>query len=245
MSQRYHVNDGIVIRRHALPSGDVIVTLFSEAGKWRGKAKQGKRLGGNLGKLSLFHDVTVQHYRRGDDDLSLITQVQLNGALPKLSDPAVYPYAHVLAELLDKLTVDVHVGEEMYTYFASGLRGLNQHADPEAVALVYAWRLLQQAGLSPSVTRCAVCGADPVGTTFDVASGGLTCAACNAGITLPDEVVDDLVTLLTGTVRGAFEAALVNRHLHWTLLQRYTAYHVGEVRSLGSLHRMGTEALRG
>ncbi len=245
MSQRYHVNEGIVIRRHALPSGDVIVTLFSEAGKWRGKAKQGKRLGGNLGKLSLFHDVTVQHYRRGDDDLSLITQVQLNGALPKLSNPGVYPYAHVLAEMLDKLTVDVHVGEELYTYFASGLRGLNQHPDPEAVALVYAWRLLQQAGLSPSVVRCAVCGSGSVGNTFDVGSGGLTCAACEVGITLSHEVVRDLLTLITGTVRGALDTPLANRHLHWTLLHRYTAYHVGDLRSLGSLHRLGTEAVRG
>ena len=245
MSTRYHVNEGIVIRRHALPSGDVIVTLFSEVGKWRGKAKQGKRLGGNLGKLSLFHDVTVQHYRRGDDDLSLITQVQLNGALPRLSDPAVYPYAHVLAELLDKLTVDVHEGEDMYSYFASGLRGLNQHSDPEVVALVYAWRLLHQAGLSPRVTRCAACGADTVGTTFDVASGGLTCETCQLGITLPEEVVGDLVTLFTGTVRRALGASLVNRHLHWTLLHRYTAFHVGDLRSLGSLHRLGTEAVRG
>ena len=237
MGQRYHVTDGIVIRRHALPSGDVIVTLFGEGGKWRGRAKKGKRVGGNIGKLSLFHDVTVQHYRKGEDDLAFVTQVQLNGALPNLSSPKVYPYAHVLAELLDKLSVDVHVGEEMYSYLASGLRGLNAHPDAEAVALVYAWKLLQQAGLAPRVTRCAICGSNDLGNKFDAAAGGLTCERCNIGMTLMPDVVNDLITFHTGTVRQSLALPLTERTLHWTLLHRYTAYHVGDLKSLAALRQ--------
>ena len=149
MGQRYQVREGIVIRRTTMPNGDVVATLFGDEGKWRGIARKGKLVGGNVGRLSLFHDVTVQFYRRREDDLAVLTQVQLNGALPRLSDPSVYPFAHVLSELTDKLTVDVHVGESMYSYLASGLRGLNQHPEPEAVAIVYAWKLIQQAGLAP------------------------------------------------------------------------------------------------
>ena len=130
---RYGVSDGIVIRRTSLPNGDLIATLLSEHGKWRGVARKGKLPGGNVGRLSLFHDVTVQHYRRREEDLPVLVQVQLNGALPRLSDPAIYPYAHLLAELADQLTVDVHIGEAMYAYLASGLRGLARHPDPEAV----------------------------------------------------------------------------------------------------------------
>ncbi|HLU83700.1 MAG TPA: recombination protein O N-terminal domain-containing protein, partial [Trueperaceae bacterium] len=105
--RRYAVTDGIVIRRLPMPSGDLIVTLISEHGKWRAVARKGRLPGGNIGKLSLFHDVTVQYYRRKEEDLALLTQVQLNGALPRLTQPSVYPYANLLAELVDSLTVDV------------------------------------------------------------------------------------------------------------------------------------------
>ena len=185
MAQRYAVQEGIILRRLELPSGDIVVTLLSEESKWRAVARKGKLVGGNLGKLSLFHDVSVQHYTRPGDqsDLALITQVQLNGALPRLSDPAIYPYAHVLAELTDKLAVDVHLDGGFYRYFTGALRGVSQHPDPERVALVMSWRLLAQGGLTPRLTRCARCGERDLegATTFDVAAGGLSCAACGSG----------------------------------------------------------------
>ena len=56
--RRYTVTEGIVLRRKPLPSGDLVVTLLSHEGKWRGVARKGRLPGGNLGKLSLFHDVT-------------------------------------------------------------------------------------------------------------------------------------------------------------------------------------------
>lgn len=179
MAPRYHLREGIVVRRRELPSGDVVVTVLGSGGKWRGVARKGKLLGGNLARLSLFHEVSVQGYRKRDDDLLLIIQVELSGALPTLSQPALYPYAHLLAELAEHLAVD-HAGERLYAYLASGLRGLVQHHDPEAVALVISWRLVQQAGLAPRLTRCARCGGWP-GRRFDIAAGGLTCDRCARG----------------------------------------------------------------
>lgn len=242
MGQRYQIRDGIVIRRYELPNGDLIATLYGERGKWRGLAKKGKRLGGNLGKLSLFHDVTVQHYRRADDDLAIITQVQLNGALPKLSDPAVYAYAHLLSELLDKLTADAHMGEDMYSYFASALRGLSKHGDPDAVALIYAWKLLQQAGLSPRVSSCALCNANDLSLKFDAAAGGLTCVNCDVGIKLTPDTLGDLQRIHTQTVRQVLDRPLSERALHWNLLNRYTAYHIGDLRSLSSVRQVSLES---
>ncbi|MEZ4607166.1 MAG: hypothetical protein R2865_10320 [Deinococcales bacterium] len=60
-----------------------------------------------MGRLSLFHDVMVQTYHKGEtqNDLMLITQVDLAGALPRLIEPEIYPYAHLLAELSDQLSV--------------------------------------------------------------------------------------------------------------------------------------------
>lgn len=233
------MTEGIVIRRTALPSGDVVATLLSEHGKWRGVARKGKLPGGNLGRLSLFHDVTVQYYRRSDDDLALLTQVRLNGALPNLSRPDVYPYAHVLAELTDALTVDVHLGEKVHAYLASGLRGLNRHGDANLVALVYAWKLLGLAGLSPATDSCLRCDAPHPLARFDIAGGGLVCEHCAYGVPIGDAAAADLRRLVAGTATESLRCPPADRALHWRLVARYVAYHVRELRSLTDALRAG------
>ena len=237
MSTRYRLDHGIVIRRKALPSGDVVVTLLAEHGKWRGIARKGKLPGGNLGRLSLFHDVTVQYYRKREDDLALLTQVRLNGALPRLANPCIYPYAHVLAELTDALTVDVHIGEPLYNYLASGLRGLDRHSDPERVALLYAWRLLQLAGLAPRSGGCGTCGREGA-DALDVAGGSLACAHCGGTVWL-GAAAEELRTLLTAPMRDALQVPLDNREVHWLALGKYINYHVAELRSLDGITRVG------
>lgn len=231
----YTVSDGIVIRRSALPSGDVIVTLLNQSGKWRAVARKGSLPGGNLGRLSLFHDVNVQYYRKNDDDLALLTQVQLNGALARLSDPGVYPYAHLITELVDVLTVDVHLGERLYEYLASGLRGLNVHGDPEHVALLYAWRLLGVAGLAPRLGPCVSCARDLPLVTFDVARGGLACQGCGDGVPLPPNAPEELRNLIIRPLGEALKCPPAARTLHWHLLERYVAYHAHELRSFAAV----------
>ena len=231
----YTVSDGIVIRRGALPSGDVVVTLINQTGKWRAVARKGTLPGGNLGRLSLFHDVNVQYYKKGDDALALLTQVQLNGALARLTDPAVYPYAHLITELVDALTVDVHLGERLYDYLASGLRGLNVHTDPEHVALLYSWRLLGVAGMAPRLRNCVRCGAETAGAAFDVAGGGLTCAQCGEGVPLPPGAAGELRDLIQGPLGRALNCPPAAREFHWRLLERYVTYHVQELRSFAAV----------
>lgn len=233
---RYHtVSDGIVIRRNALPSGDVIVTLLNQDGKWRALARKGALPGGNLGRLSLFHDVTVQYYRKRDDDLALLTQVQLNGALPTLTRPDVYPYAHLLAELVDELTGEVHLGERLYDYLASGLRGLNGYPDPEHVALLYAWRLLAVAGLAPRLDACARCGRAGPLASFDEATGGLTCSDCRTGTALTPQAAADLQALVALPLARALRSPPSERALQWRLLRRYVDYHVRSLRSFATV----------
>jgi DNA repair protein RecO (recombination protein O) len=253
--RRTQVRDALVLRRSPLPSGDVVATLLSPGGTWRAIARKGRLPGGNLARLSLFHDVTVQFWRRADDDLALITQVQLNGALAGLSRPEAYPYAHLLAELADVLTVQHPVDERFYTLVASGLRGLHGHDDPEAVGLAYAWRLLGLAGIAPDVRACANCGGAP--SYLNVAEGTARCAACHATGTKdglgepregqrPDEgrggplfLGEAAIAELDGLVRGPLSAAVheppADRAPHWRALRRFVHWHVGEVRALAAV----------
>jgi DNA repair protein RecO (recombination protein O) len=253
--RRYTVTDGIVIRRMPLPSGDLVVTLLSHEGKWRGVARKGKLPGGNLGKLSLFHDVTLQYYRKRDEDLALITQVQLGGALTGLSRPDVYPYANLLAELVDALTVDVHLGERVHEYLASGLRGLVKHHDPEHVALIYSWRLLGLAGLAPTVSRCARCGSAGPLVAYDPEAGGLECDGCarrdgpSGGLPpgasasyVGEEGSAELADLVEAPMREALSRPPRARELHWRVLSRHVGYHVRELNSLANLPPAGSAA---
>lgn len=229
-ASRYQVRQGIVIRRAPLPSGDVVVTLLSPDGKWRAVARKGRLPGGNPGRLSLFHDVTVQSYARREDDLAVVAQVRLAGALPRLSDPSVYPYAHLLAELADRLTVDVHLGEPLHAWLASGLRGLDRDEDPERVALVHAWMLLRVSGLAPDLSEP---GEDGASARLDVAGGRL--AWHGEGTALPPDVLEGLRLLVDGRAREALAHPLTEREPHWRLLARYVAWHVDELRSLRAL----------
>lgn len=235
------MSDALVLRRSPLPSGDVVVTLLSEHGKWRAVARKGRLPGGNLARLSLFHDVTVQAYRRRDEDLAVLTQVRLNGALAGLTRPEAYPYAHVLAELADALTVDSHVGERLLAVVASGLRGIGAFDDPEAVALAYAWHLVALAGLAPHLgatadrqaPTCERCSSPA--THLSVAAGVVRCQAHAdhaRDVRIEASGVLALVRAVHGPLRDAVLEPPADRATAWRALHAYVREHVGEVRAL-------------
>lgn len=250
MGKRYRLREGIIIRRQSMTSGDVIVTLISPDGKWRGIARKGKIVGGNIGRLSLFHDVNLQYYHKENEDLYLITQVTLNGALPKLTDPDIYPFGHFLCELCDRLTVDVHLGEKIYDYLGSGLRGITQHPEPNKVGIIFAWKLLAQAGLAPRLSRCVGCGksysenAQNESFVLDVAAGGLHCVDCARAqgnthkIRVSNLLIEELISLHTQTVRQALELDLADINKHWHILNHYTTFHVTGLQSIKAVQAL-------
>jgi DNA repair protein RecO (recombination protein O) len=236
---RSQVRDALVLRRHPLPSGDLVVTLLSPDGKWRAIARKGRLPGGNLARLSLFHDVTLQAYwRRDDDDLPLVTQVRLNGALPGLSRPQVYGYAHLLAELCDQLTTEARGEERYYALLASGLRGLQQHSDPEVVALAYAWRLLREGGFAPRVARCERCGGVSIYLLPD--EGTSRCQDCLGldaprALKLGEEALADLDRLQRGPLQAAIDEPARDRPAAWRALRAFARWHIGTLRSLEAM----------
>lgn len=235
MRSRYTTTSGIVLRRRSQPSGDALVTLLSPSGKWTALARAGKTSAGVAGRLSLWADVNVQHYRRREDDLPLITQVTLNGMLPRLSEPELYPLAHYLAELCDALTVDVHYGEPLYEYLTSALRGLCQSPDPEKVTLVYSWGMLRSAGLAPAMSRCGVCSRAAEPAVLDFRSGHALCPDCSPVRSQGQASLAELAQLTGTSLRQAMELPLSDRTEHWRLLNSYLDHHVTRLRSSQSV----------
>ncbi|MBB6098061.1 DNA repair protein RecO (recombination protein O) [Deinobacterium chartae] len=244
MKQRYANRSGIVLRRFVTPAGDVILSLLTPQGKLKAIARGGAK-GIDASKLNLFQHLALQTYTPPGADLSIATQVTLEGALPRLSAPQIYGYAHLLAELAEVMFQEGEAAQQAFELFGSALRGLSHHADPEWVALVMAFKMLGVAGFAPRVRACASCGSEEV-RYFDALSGSLRCAACAEGVSLTPAAARFLGSVYRQTVRQQMETPLEasERPAVWRLLESYTRVHVADLRSWRSLPHEHASALQ-
>jgi DNA repair protein RecO (recombination protein O) len=234
---RFRTRSGIVLKRFKTPSGDIILSLLTPEGKVKGICKSGAR-NHHASRLNLFQHLTVQTYERPNNDLLTLTELVLEGALTGLTDPAVYPFAHFLAELADKLYQDDDfVGQAGFELFSGGLRGLVRHADPDRVTLVIAWKLLATHGLFPRVSACIDTGAMEDLTHFDAGRGGVTTASIGRGLRVGEAATRELLQIATGTVREVLEDDLepAAREGLWNALEAYLTVQIGALKSLGAL----------
>jgi len=224
-----------VIRRRRLDARDLLVTVLTPEGKYRAVARGADRLGGTTARLGLFGHVRVQLYRKPSQGTSTVVQVGVEASLARLAAPAIYPYAHLLAELADETTGEEEPTPREYELVAGGLRGLCVHSDPEAVTLAVTVKLLTAAGLALQVGACVTCGARSPLTHFDGSAGGLTCSNCARGIPLPAAAVETLRDLQRLTIRSALARPLAERGAVWAALRAHLEHHVGRLASLSAI----------
>ncbi len=227
---RYKTRSGIVLRRKNTPAGDVVLSLLTPEGKLRGIARAGAK-NGLAAKVNLFHHLTVQVYQRPGNDMAVLSEIILEGALDRLTHPDVYPYAHWLAELADKLyQEDDHVGQAGFELVSGGLRGVARHTDPNRVAMIMAWKLLGAHGLFPRVSSCPDSGEIDGLTRFDPERGAVS---SHKGIVIGEEAIWELRRIASETVR---ENLLEPLEIHtrtalWKALEQYIAAHVGQLQA--------------
>ncbi len=231
---RYRTRSGIVLRRKATPTGDVVLSLLTPEGKLRGVARAGAK-NGLAAKVNLFHHLTVQIYQRPGNDMALLSEIILEGALERLTQPEVYPYAHWLAELADKMyQEDDHVGQAGFELVSGGLRGLARHEDPNRVALVMAWKLLGAHGLYPRVSSCPDTGETENLSRFDVQRGSVS---AQSGLQIGEDAIWELRRIQAETVREILLEPLDSntRTALWRILEPYIATHVGSMQAWAAM----------
>ncbi|HWG85510.1 MAG TPA: DNA repair protein RecO [Deinococcales bacterium] len=230
---RYRTRSGIVLRRHVTPDGDVLLRILAPDGKVAAVARSGAK-GPRSPKLNLFQHITFQTYERPGSDLVTLTQVSLEGALPGLSSPERYPYAHLIAELADQLWQENdRVGQAGFELLSGALRGLVRHHDPDRVALVMAWKLLGFSGLFPRLGACVETGATDDLTHFDPVAGGALRGGIGRGIPVGEDALEELGFIGRSTVREVLDGD-VPEHARaglWRALEAYTRAHVGELKA--------------
>lgn len=208
-----------------------------------------KRSGKGEAPIQSFSEGTVTFHFRPDRDLHTLREFQgLGEPLALGKDVRRFAGASLIAEL-----VLVHKLEEadasLYEWVRDVLRRLATAPAPEVPGWILAggWRTLAHLGYPPEISRCVRCGDElgmpedaPAGgggrptDRFDVAAGGLVCAKCAEGTTLPrvgPSAREDLVRLVEGepppTLRG--ESA------HLALLEAFALHHLAPRSAFRSL----------
>ena len=225
MRERYKNISGIILRRTTTPNGDMIVSLLTPRGKFKGVSRKAAPSPSTL-KLNLFQHVTVQIYNRQQEDLGLLTQVKLEGALSQLVKPEVYPLASFLCELVDHVVEGEMDIPQTYDLLAGSLRGLNSHQDPEWVALVMAFKLLGSLGLAHRTE-------DADGQFFDADRGVIT--RKTGGLRLSPDSAAFMTSVHQRSVRDLMERPLQDRKDLWMALEKFIVIHAGVLKSIDVL----------
>ena len=178
--QRAYKTRAFVLRARNLGEADKIFTLFTQArGKVAAVAKGVRRVKSHFtGRLEFMSEVQLSMHR--GRNLDVITGADIvSEHWSRLTDPAAFTTAHVLAELVDAFCeVDLPV-PEIYGLLQGAVGAVAAADDPAGLLPRFELRLLAALGYAPEAEVCARCGAPLESAAWaDVEAGGLACAAC-------------------------------------------------------------------
>ncbi|WP_203567115.1 DNA repair protein RecO [Aestuariimicrobium ganziense] len=205
-------DEAIVLRTHKLGEADRIITLFTRRhGKVRAVARGVRRTSSKFGgRLEPFSHVDLQLV--AGRTLDIVAQcVQLHAwAEPLMVDYQRYTVGTVMLETADKLvTVEYEPAVQQYLLLAGAVRTLGEGTPdgprpPEMILDSYLLRALSIAGYAPSLSDCAVCGAEGPHPWFAPVSGGVVCDRCRPPGSA--RVSPAALALLVAELTGEWEA---------------------------------------
>lgn len=202
-------DEGVVLRTQKLGEADRIITLLTRAnGRVRAVGKGVRRTRSKFGaRLEPFTHVDLQIYEGRSLDV-----VQQAETLASYGDPIVKDYARYTAgtamlETAERLTAEEkEPATQQFLLLVGGLRTLADGSHTPGLVLdAFLLRSLAVAGYAASFEDCARCTRPGPHPFFNVAAGGVVCAACRApGSVSP---AADTVTLLAALLTGDWPTA--------------------------------------
>ena len=172
----------LVLRKTKLGETDTIVTLLAEDGRQlRAVAKGLRKPGGRFGaRLEPYAVVDLMlHEGRTLDIVTEASTIASHAALREDYDRAAA--AAVIADLLDKISVEGQPEEQLFALSIATLDVLDVAPTGALPALVVAFLLkaLAMHGYRPEIDVCALCGAPAEGSAvISPSAGGVLCARC-------------------------------------------------------------------
>lgn len=208
MQERVYKTQAVVLRRYDFgETGRQLVIYTPCMGKLSAIAKGVKRptskLAGHLEPLCLSSIVAA----RGRN-LDTITQAStVESFVHARTDPEKTVYAMLVAELLDKLTLEGEGSRQIWTLFTNSLRRIDA-GEPVWPVVIFFWiRIMALTGYLPELQRCVECGGalDPDNLFFSPQAGGVLCSNCRATRSLASSVNASAIKVLRAAVAVDFE----------------------------------------
>lgn len=194
----------LVLKKTKLGETDLIITLFSEAGKQlraiaKGARRPGSKLGAHLELYSVV-DLLLHTGRTLDVITEARSWVTNEGCRKDIEHSAG---AAVVVELLDKVSRDNDTETRLFPLSLEALRCIGdvQRCGIELIAAAYILKATAQLGYRPALLSCAVCGSlvNMVAggkVAFSLLEGGVQCQACKSSGYLDTTVLMDTDRLL-------------------------------------------------
>ncbi|WP_159883859.1 DNA repair protein RecO [Paenibacillus puerhi] len=227
---------GLIIRSMDYGEGNKIVTLFTrEYGKMSVVARGAKKVKSRFGSaVQLFTLGDYAFFKAGQQGLGSMNQADIVEAFHSLrEDLHLAAYASYLAELTDKMFADQEGHPYVYEQLKGSFQALQEGKDTQIVVHMYEMKMLMQAGYSPELHQCVVCGSKAEPVALSVALGGTLCEMCKLrdpqGIPLTTGALKLLRLMAQADVRrlGSIDVKESNRQLLKHLLRVYFDTHVG------------------
>jgi DNA repair protein RecO (recombination protein O) len=199
MHERLYKTQAVVLRRFDFgEAGKQLVVYTPNYGKLsviaQGVKRSTSKLAGHLEPLSLGFIVAA----RGRN-LDTVTQADTVEAFANArTDPDRVFYALLVAELLDKLTLEHEENRALWDLLVGTLRRIDSDEDPWTAATYYQVRLLALSGYKPQLEECVECEGklDPQAVYYSPRLGGTLCPACRMADTQAFGVSANAIKLL-------------------------------------------------
>jgi DNA repair protein RecO (recombination protein O) len=175
-----HRTDAIILKRDRQGETSLLVDAFlASDGRTRLLAKGARKPGSTMvGKLEPFAEVELLYYRKNEDNLGVISQVNqfrnnndLGGDIRRLS------YASAVVEALEGMTLPGEKQKQVYELVKKTFYMLNycQPRKLDFYFLAFLLKLLDLLGLAPELVNCVKSGTELTSgeVLFSVEEGGV------------------------------------------------------------------------
>jgi DNA repair protein RecO (recombination protein O) len=244
-----HSAEGVILRRFYLRETSYVLVVFTkEFGKVRGVIKGVRAPYPQFaGNYELFTRCSLLFYKKKKKPLDLITQCEtlesFQGAKKEIER---LTYANYFIELIDVVTEDYDVNEEVYRVLVESLRMLSGTSSAKRVSRIFEIKVLSALGMEPQLDGCTVCAAPLEGEQlFSAASGGVVCSGCAERDRTAVKVSAGVVKFMRKIIENDLDRVShikVSKEVGLqteAALKSFLRYHVNRpMRSLGFLEQM-------
>ncbi|MFA9558770.1 DNA repair protein RecO [Evansella sp. AB-rgal1] len=174
-----HKVEGVVIRTNDYGETNKIITIFTrENGKVALMARGAKRPKSRFASSAQIFIYSIFVYQRTSGIGTLNSADVIDSFRDVRNDLKLTAHAAYIVELVDKLSDDNERNPYLFELLYQTLLFLNEELDPDILTRIFETKMLEVAGVKPSLERCSLCGSPMEPFVFSMKHSGVLCSRC-------------------------------------------------------------------